>query len=156
MGIRTERSPRSPRWDFLGRYQVRVDGELFLDRLRLVQTPLFAILLTRIYRDDAERDPHNHSRAFCTLILSGSYAERVWPRPEGLALPRSDSWASDVLHQGHERHHGRFSLMRLPQGWAHSITRIDGPLRTLVIAGRHRGTWHFWTADGPVDWKDYG
>ena len=139
----TERSRRSPRWDFFGRYQVRVGGELFLDRLRVIQTPLFAMLLTRIYADDPERDPHNHSRAFCTFILSGGYAERVWDFDRAAG----ESWV---------REHRRFSLMVLPQSWAHRITRVDGPLRTLVLAGRHHGTWHFWTAGGPVDWKEYG
>ena len=139
----TERSPRSPRWDFLGRYQVRVGGEVFLDRLRVVQTPWFAVLLTRIYAGDVDRDPHNHSRAFATFILSGGYTEIVWPRP-------------GLRGAGRVRRHGRFSLRYLPQAWAHSITVIDGPLRTLLIAGRHHGTWHFWTPAGPVDWKDYG
>ena len=54
------RSLRSPRWDFLGRYQVRVDGQLFIDRLRIIQCPWFAVLLTRIHHDDLDRDPHKH------------------------------------------------------------------------------------------------
>jgi len=127
----------------MGRYQVRVGGELFLDRLRVVQVPWFAVLLTRIYADDLDRDPHNHSRAFVTFIVSGGYAERVWN-------------TSRVTGEGHVREHRRFSLRFLPQSWAHQITRVDGPLRTFVIAGRHHGTFHFWTAQGPVDWRDYG
>jgi len=153
----TERSPRSSRWDFLGRYQVRVGGDLFLDRLRVIQTPLFAVLLTRIYVPDEGRDPHNHSRPFATSILSGGYAERVWPRPESRCGPLRDTWASRVMHDGQAREHRRFSLMVLPQSWAHLITRVDGPLRTLVLAGRHhREPWSFWTEDGPVDWHRYG
>ncbi len=155
--ITTRRSPKSPRWDLMGRYRVEVGGELFLDRLRIVQCPLFAVLLTRIRQPDAGRDPHSHSRAFATLILSGGYTERVWPRPEGLRGPERDTWASHVLHQGHERRHGRFSLRCLPQSWAHRITRVDGNLRTLVIAGpHHREPWSFWTPDGPVPWQEYG
>jgi hypothetical protein len=144
----TERSPKSPRWDFMGRYQVRVGGELFLDRLRVIQCPWFAVLLTRICHDDNDRDPHNHSRPFATFILSGGYAERVYPMPDHMG--RGGAGPSEV------REHPRFSLRIMPQRWAHQITRIDGPLRTLVIAGRHHGTWHFWTKDGPVDWKEYG
>ena len=144
MTATTERSPRSPRWDLMGRYQVYVGGELFLDRLRLIQTPLFAVLVTRIHRADDGRDPHNHSRAFATFILSGGYAEQVWSRP-------------GLRGYGRGRVHRRFSLMVLPQSWAHLVTRVDGPLRTLVFAGRHhREPWSFWTAGGPVDWREYG
>lgn len=139
----TRRSDRSPRWDLMGRYQVHVGGDLFIDRLRVVQCPLFAVLLTRIHGPDTGRDPHTHSRPFATFILSGSYTERVWPSPgRGLAATG--------------RRHPRFSLRFMPATWAHQITEVNGPLRTLVIAGRHRGTWHFRTPDGPVDWKDYG
>lgn len=139
----TSRSDRSPRWDFWGRYQVHVDGELFLGRLRVIQCPWFAVLLTRIHGPDTGRDPHSHSRPFATFTLSGSYTERVWRDPAGLSSSR-------------ERRHPRFSLRFMPSAWAHEITGVRGPLRTLVIAGRHRGTWFFWTPDGPVDWKDYG
>ena len=126
----------------MGRYQVHVAGRLFIDRLRVIQCPWFAVLLTRIHSADIGRDPHNHSRGFWTFILSGGYTER---------LCRTSSpgvtWT---------RRHRRFSLKHMPVGWAHQITRIDGPLRTLVFAGRHHGTFHFWTPDGPVDWRDYG
>ncbi len=139
----TQRARRSPRWDFMGRYQVRVGGELFIDRLRVIQCPWFAVLVSRIHGPDTGRDPHNHSRAFATFILSGSYTERVWASPADLAPWR-------------EREHPRWSLKVMRRSWAHEITSVRGPLRTLVIAGRHHGTWHFWTADGPVDWREYG
>jgi hypothetical protein len=138
----TIRSNRSPRWDFMRLYRVEVGGQPFLTRLRIVQCPWFAVLLTRIYQEDEDRDPHNHSRAFCTFILSGSYSERVTETGQS-----GRSW---------DREHRRFSVRYMPQAWAHRITRIDGRLTTLVVAGRHHGTWYFWTEDGPVDWKDYG
>ena len=155
----TSRTPRSPRWDLLHRYQVHVDGKLHLDRLRVAQTPWFAILLTRILEPDPGRDPHNHSRRIIwTWILRGGYTERVWPRPEAIARYRDAadaSWAADILSNGQERKHRRFSLMGLPQSWAHRITDVRPGTVTLVLAGRHHRTWSFWTADGPVDWKDY-
>ena len=114
-----------------------------LDRLRVVQCPWFAVLLTRICGADQARDPHNHSRPFLTLILSGSYIERVWADPRDLQRSRM-------------RGHSRLSLMYMPQTWAHRITEISGRPLTLVLAGRHHGTWSFWTTQGPVDWRDYG
>ena len=126
----------------MGRYQVDVDGKPHLRRLRVVQTPWFAILLTRILTPDAERDPHNHSRGFVSLILRGGYLEQAWP----IAAQPKSTW----------RYHNRFSLMGLRQCSAHRIDDVKPGTVTLVLAGRHRGTWAFWTPDGPVDWKDYG
>jgi hypothetical protein len=139
----TSRSPRSPRWDLMHHYSVDVDGKPHLRRLRVVQTPWFAILLTRILEPDPGRDPHNHSRPFVTFILRGGYREMVWRDPRTLRCPLG-------------RIHRRFSLMGLPQSWAPRITDVRPGTLTLVLAGRHRGTWSFWTADGPVDWRDYG
>jgi hypothetical protein len=156
----TTRSPRSPRWDLLGRYQVRVDGRLMLDRLRLVQTPLFAILVTRILEPDPGRDPHDHSRSFMSWILRGGYTERVFPRPDARArsLARTDcqGWASDLLRHGFEHRHRRWSAHVMPSRWAHSITHVEAGTLTLVLAGRYRGDWSFWTPDGPVLRPDYG
>lgn len=139
----TARSPRSQRWDLLGHYQVHVGGALFLNRLRIVQCPLFAVLATRIHGPDNDRDPHNHSRSIISIALTGGYTEQVWDtRATAVAsrIRRHRRWVPYVLHQ-HE---------------AHAITTISGPLRTLVLAGRHHGTFHFWTPAGPVDYRDYG
>lgn len=154
----TRRSPRSPRWDFMGRYRVYVDGELHIDRLRIVQCPLFAVLLTRIHAPDPGRDPHNHSRPFLSLILDGGYTERVFPHPEAIARDREgcSGWAADILTQGIECRHRRWSWHTMPSGWAHTITEVEPGTLTLVLAGRHRGTWSFWTPAGPADWREYG
>jgi hypothetical protein len=140
----TTRSPRSPRWDLLGRYQVRVDGRLMLDRLRLVQTPWFAILVTRILEPDPGRDPHGHSRSFMSWILRGGYTERVWLSP---GMPLS------VVRTRDRR---RWSLHAMRLRHAHSITHVEPGTLTLVLAGRYRGDWSFWTPDGPVLRPDYG
>lgn len=116
---------------------------LMLDRLRVVQCPWFAILITHICEADQVRAPHNHSRPFLTLILRGSYTERVWTGPCNLKCSKM-------------RGHPRFSLMFMPYAWAHQITEISGRPLTFVLAGRHHGAWSFWTAQGPVDWRDYG
>jgi hypothetical protein len=138
----TERSSRSPRWGFLGRHWVRVGGELFLDRRQLVQTPWFSLLLTRIHGPDEGRDPHDHSRWFASFALTGGYDETVWTDPAHLSRTRVRSHRAGSVHVMRAEH-------------AHLITSVRGPLRTLVIAGRHRGTWSFWTPQGKVDWREY-
>jgi hypothetical protein len=77
------------------------------------------------------------------VILSGAYEETVWDDPGNLSRRR-------------HRAHRRWSAHVMRPEHAHVITSLRAPLRTLVIAGRHRGTWHFWTPEGPVDWREYG
>lgn len=161
---KTTRSPRSPRWnlDIIRPYKVRIDGVLFLRRWR-ISTPWLAVLLTRIYVSDPDRPPHNHSRRFRTWILRGGYTELVWPSPRWRSravAPGSPSY--EVLVSGQVREHRRFSLMLLPQAWAHRITDVKPGTLTLVLAGRWHGdkrtgrdSWYFWTTSGPVDMKDY-
>jgi hypothetical protein len=137
----TVRTPRSPKWGFGGRHRVWVDGELLLSRRRL-QCPWFALLATRICRPDTGRAAHNHSRWFATFIVSGSYDEIVLDHPD-LSVCR-------------HRHHRRFPVMVLRRDQAHRITRVEGKLRTFVVAGPWRGDFSFWTADGPVPRSEYG
>ena len=91
---------------------------------------------------DAQRDPHDHSRWFASFILSGAYSEKVWAVPGDLGVYTV-------------RRHARFSLHVMPADRAHLITEVTSPLRTLVLAGKTRGTWSFWTAGGKVDWRAY-
>jgi hypothetical protein len=124
-------------------FQIRQDGRPYLDRLRIVQTPWFSVLLHRIHEPDLDRHPHDHPWPFASLILSGSYEERVWDNPADLRSSRI-------------RMHPRFSLKRMKLSQAHRITSLGPqPLWTLVLAGRRRKSWRFWTADGPVDWRNY-
>jgi hypothetical protein len=121
----------------MGWYRVRKDGKLFISRFRWIQTPWFAIYTTRIHGADTDRDPHDHSRPFVSLILTGGYDERV--------VTGSDAFT---------RSHGRGSVHLMPLRWAHQITSVRGPLRTLVICGPRAETWSFWTENGKVDWRD--
>jgi hypothetical protein len=141
--IATERSSASPRWGLWQRHWVRTGGQLLLERLQVAQSPWFSVLLTHIRKPDNGRDPHDHSRWFASIIVSGGYCEEVF----------TDS--SD-LSKRHHRSHGRWSLHVMKPEDAHLITAVKEPLVTLVIAGRHRGTWSFWTPAGKVDWKRYG
>lgn len=140
--MQTERSAASARWALMQRHWVRVDGRPFLRRRQIVQTPWFSLLLTRIYGPDTGRDPHDHSRWFLSLRLSGRYRETVFTDPGDLS-----ACYTAVRH--------RWTAHVMPADRAHVITEVTAPLRTLVFAGRHRGTWSFWTMDGKIDWKDY-
>lgn len=139
----TERSARSPRWGLMARHWVRVGGEPFISRRQVVQTPWFSLLVSRIHGHDEGRDPHDHSRWFVSFKARGGYDEIVFLDPADLSRIRV-------------RRHRRWSVHVMRPEYAHLITAVRQPLWTVVIAGRHRGTWSFWTPDGKVDWREYG
>jgi hypothetical protein len=127
-------------WGVNRDYWVRVGDELFLDRKILVICPWFGVFLTEIRKPDAgDRPPHDHSRSFISLILSGGYMELVYSDPAVMSV--------------RARFHRRWSVHVMPRRKAHVITEISGRLRTLVVAGRSRGSGSFWTPQGKVDWK---
>jgi hypothetical protein len=138
----TRKNGGLPRWGINQEYWVSVGDEPFLDRKVLVICPWFGVFLTDIHKPDAGRDPHDHSRPFISLILSGGYVEIVHGNPGKLGeLTR------------HFR--TRWSCHKIRTSQAHNITIVDKNTRTLVLAGKSRGTWSFWTDDGKVDWKEY-
>jgi len=144
--VRTERKDgrRMPRWGVWRPYWVRVGGAPFLQRRIIVICPWFAVLYTRIHLPDGDRDPHDHSRSFASLILTGEYTEKVYGSPD------------DLTHVRYRRHR-RYSWHVLRREQAHQITAVSRSLlRTLVIAGPYRGPATFWTPEGKVSWEDYG
>jgi hypothetical protein len=130
-------------WALLQRHWVKINDEYMLKRLKIVQTPWFAVLLTKIYKPDSERYPHSHFRSAVSLILSGGYTERVFSDPADLSkfIVRSNR---------------RWSLHTIPTSIAHSITRVEKPLWTLLLAGPTTGEFVFWTPDGKIDYTEYG
>lgn len=137
-----DRAKRSPRWALLQPFRVNKGGEPFLFRLRVLQTPWFSVLIHHIQRDDLDRAPHDHPWPFASLILRGGYRELIWDDPTRLTEFRT-----------RVRRPGTFAAIKLSQ--AHQIIELHGDVWTLAFAGRHRGTWRFWTRGGPVDWREY-
>lgn len=68
-------SKPSPRWGFWRWYDIVLDGELYLTRLNIVQTPWFSIKLHWILRPDPDRDLHDHPWSFVSFVLRGGYEE---------------------------------------------------------------------------------
>jgi len=138
--------PGNRRWGMLSGLDIGADGDPYLDRLRLIETPLFAVFLHHIHRPDRDPDPHDHPWPFVSVVLCGSYREKVW----------LDKTEPD-LRGCFIRNRKRWSLRSLSRDAAHMITRIDGPLWTLVITGRSHGTdsWGFWPGGRFVPWRTY-
>jgi hypothetical protein len=132
----------SGRWALLSAIDVGADGDPYLDRLRIVKTPLFGLYLHHIHRPDREPDPHDHPWWFASLVLTGGYREIVRPdkRNPGVEVVR-------------ERPRG--SLRSIGPGGAHRIARTSGPLWTLVLTGPKRAGWGFWPGGRFVPWREY-
>jgi hypothetical protein len=138
------RMPR--RWGLLSGIDIGADGDPYLDRLRLIETPWFAVFLHHIHRPDKDPDPHDHPWAFWSCVLCGGYRELVWPDK------RESDMQSCLI-----RVRGRFSRARLSRDAAHIITEITGPLWTLVVTGPSAGSesWGFWAGGKFVPWRTY-
>lgn len=111
------------------------EGNLYLRRWRLIQTPLFGVYLHKIMQPDADRDLHDHPWNFISIVLSGGYSEQV----EGGFVKRK-----------------LFSIARRTAATAHRIARLfKVPTWTLVLVGRRKKSWGFYTPSGFKDWREY-
>jgi hypothetical protein len=137
-------SQKRDRWGLCRAVQIRKDvrGNPFLDRLKVVQTPLFGIYIHVIYRPDADPDPHDHPWPFLSLVLAGEYREHIWSDPS-----KRGGWRLRI--------HSRFCLRMVKRSQAHLITDVQRPVWTLCLVGRNHHDWRFWTQDGPVHWRTY-
>lgn len=141
-GVVAGKSGDRKHWAFFEGLELGADGDPYLGRLRVIQTPWCGVYLHHIYRPDKDPDPHDHPWAFWSLVLCGSYREKVWP---------------DKANPGSYRFRvrNRWSWARTGRDAAHIITRISRPLWTLVITGPRRSDWGFWENGEFVPWREY-
>jgi hypothetical protein len=114
--------------------------EVYLRRLRLLQTPWCALYVHWIYEADFDRDPHDHPWNFWSFVLRGGYVEHIYDSPDAFAQPK---WWR------------RFSLHKMPSSAAHQIRSVVKDTVTFVVTGRRTRTWGFWTKAGFVPWTTY-
>lgn len=133
----------SPRWALWQRFTIPCQsGEDYLTRLRIVQTPWFALLLHDIHEPDDGRDPHNHPWSFLSLVLRGHYVEYVYPDPA------SDRYHFIVRHRS-------LSVHRMGRSSAHRIVEVGPRLKTLILVGRRASGWGFFIDGEYVPWQEY-
>jgi hypothetical protein len=128
-------------WAVLVPHTITHDGRTYLNRLRVIQTPLVSVYLHKIHRPDAFHYAHDHPWWFASLVLSGGYSERVWNDPR-----RPESFM---------RTRRRWSLRTIRRSQGHQITDVHGDLWTLVITGPKRDTWRFYPEGVPVQWRQH-
>ena len=132
------------RWVLFERYVVRDADGVYLDRLRIIETPWFRVYFHRILRSDKDRHLHDHPWSFLSIILRGGYWEHTEPRGFRIWAPTERAWKkqwSVIRHKATDLHR-----LELPEGES---------VWTLVFAGRRIREWGFQTENGWVPWREY-
>lgn len=145
----TVRGRSSPRWAFMEQFDIMDRNEptqVYLHRLRVVQTPLFGIYLHRIFLPDADRHPHDHPWPFLSLVLRGGYVEEL----SELRMTPAQRPKLRTMRRVGMRTHRRWSIHRMPLRRAHRVALIEPGTMTLVLVGRRSKDWGFWTS--PTQW----
>lgn len=129
-------------WHFMHPFAIRgADGSLYLWRLRIVQTPWFAVYLHAIHRPDHDSELHDHPWDFVSFVLRGGYAEQM------LVRGGSANWMDWRTVRW-------FNVKRAES--AHRIIHLRRtPTWTLVFCGRRRREWGFYTRTGWTPWHEF-
>lgn len=138
---------RSPRWALWSKMVIPCEnGQVYLVRRRVVQTPLFGLYLHNLEAPDKE-DPHDHPWPFLSFIVRGGYLEDFYPYP----------WVckTKVVPFMREQNWKRFSLHRMRTGSAHRIKSVQPGTISLILVGRRQRNWGFFTKEGWVQWDQY-
>lgn len=123
------------------------DGDVYLFRRRIFQTPMLALYLHDIEQGDEITDAlHSHPFPFISLILRGGYTE-ITASPEGKDI-------GPISQQTHMR--GDLNVFPRGVKKLHTIISALPDTKTLVLAGRRRDSWG-WFVDGRglVKWSEY-
>lgn len=132
-------------WKWADIPDARDEKRTYLRRLRIVQTPWFALYLHFIFLPDEDRDPHDHPFVFWSWILRGGYTERLFGVDPGKHRNidyRYKTWR-------------RWSLHKMPQTQAHMIDQLSPDTVTLVLCGAKTRDWGFYVDTGFVPWQRY-
>lgn len=161
---------RLPHNDFGQRWSINAtmtltnfDGDIYLFRRRLIQTPLFAVYLHDILDGDEERAPHSHPFAFASLVVRGWYREDVYYPSDTYCPWPCEDYDSMVIKGtlGPVSHflRKRCRMHTFPRGngQVHRIVEVGPRTKTLVFAGRRKDSWGFFdeSVGEIVHWLEY-
>lgn len=138
------------RWAFMQRYMIpQPDGSPYVLRLRIVQTPLFGLYLHRWFSADNDRDLHDHPWWFVTWIIRGSYLEHINTISNEL-----DQQSRGILSRWQEERK-RWSLHAVRLNQCHRVVSFQPGTVTLILTGRRKRSWGFYTSEGYVPFYKY-
>jgi hypothetical protein len=148
--VTKQTSVQGTRWAFMKPFDIydkNGSGEVYLHRLRILQTPWFAVYLHDLNLPDTDNDPHDHPWVFTSFIVRGGYTETVFCS--------EDRTTAAGKYDTCKRTWNRRSIHKMKMDRAHKITSVQPRTRSLIVAGRRKASWGFWTENGFVDWHDY-
>jgi hypothetical protein len=128
----------------------------YLLRLYVLMTQPFSVCLHWINSRDPDNDPHDHQRAFVSLVLRGWYREEVYRPVDG---PGRLVWRDEP-----EVRLVRWINFKRSTD-VHRIIEVGPRTLTLVLNGPRKKLWHFFI-DGrfylgnratrqPIEWNRY-
>jgi len=115
------------------------NGQIYLTRLHLCQTPWFSLMLHWIFRPDPQPNLHDHPVTFFSLLIRGWYVEEV---------PILASFPKIIQMRRNWYNFKRFTD-------AHRIIHLNGTVLTLSFAGPVRQQWGFLTPESKIPWREY-
>lgn len=154
---------KSGRWAFMRRMVLRrSDGDVYMRRLRIVQTPWFAVYLHRFDAPDPGVDLHDHPWWFGSLVLRGGYIEQRFDARDACAQAEAAERIDRVWRlavpaaRGESVVRGRWSWRSMPLTECHTIRELlRVPTWTLVVCGPRRRSWGFYEPSGWVPSQSY-
>lgn len=154
MRRRRQNGQASPRWAFMEPFDIMSKDDpdaVYLHRLRLLQTPFFAVYLHDLNLPDTDRDPHDHPWSFISIVLRGGYEEATWLVQPGKRLVPGAKMRRKTWH--------RFSAHKMGFDHAHMIESVQPGTKTLILTGPRKKSWGFYTDGeqgvGYLDWRPY-
>lgn len=113
------------------------DGQIYLTRLHIFQTPWCSLMLHWLRLPDPQPDLHDHPNDFVSIVLSGGYEE----------IRRSKRGSLRT------RHIRSFNIVRAED--QHKIISVRERTLTLVLANKVRRQWGFWKDGKFIEWREY-
>lgn len=126
-------------------------GVPYMDRLHLVKTPWFSVMLHFFQGPDPHPDPHDHPVAFVSFVLRGWYRE-IRYGPVGTIPYREMRHPRAIPYQIASV---RWLNFKRPSG-IHRIVAVKPGTVTLVVAGPVVRDWGYYTVNGWRHWRAYG
>jgi hypothetical protein len=99
-----------------------------------------AVRIHKIWRSDSSPDPHGHPWPFISVILDRGYTEERYNKRGRLIDKKT---------------YGPGSILWRPYGTHHRVILPAGPVITLFITFKRRGSWNFIVDGLPVNNRDY-
>ena len=121
------------------KYDIVLDGELYLRRYFIFRSRWFNIFLHNIRLPDRGRDPHDHPWSFLGLVLKGGYTEDLYHVRWHNTLHLDYVLEREVV----QRKVGQLAFRRATD--VHHIASVKPGTWTLVFTGPRVREWAFWS-----------